>query len=106
MEKMSSLLGKTADQIYDLRILSKEEYEDMFPFGSSRELVFGAACYLVGCGKGRLELSHVYAEGGSVWVLFERFARGGYEKVEVLVPARRSQIELDIQYGMRASLID
>jgi hypothetical protein len=103
---MSSLLGKTADQIYDLRILSKGEYEDVFPFGSGRELVLGAACYLVDSGRGRLELAHVYADGGSVWELFKRFARSGYEKVEVFVPARRSQIELDIQYGMRASLID
>jgi hypothetical protein len=103
---MSSLLGKTAEEIYGMRILSKEEYEEEFPFGSHRELVLGAAMYLVTEGRLQIQLSHVHAEGGSVWNSFRRFARGGYESVEIFVPARRSQTQLEIYYGMRASLID
>jgi hypothetical protein len=100
------LLGKTADSIYNLRLLTKDEFEEVFPFRTGLVKVLGAAIWLVQSGKGHLRLEKVTISGGSMWQSYDMWCVGGYEKVEVFVPGKRAQAQLEIEYGMCALLVD
>jgi hypothetical protein len=102
---MDSLLGKTADQIYDAG-LYEWGWIDFSDLGSPAELLWGAARYLIKQARGAFELQHVSGDGYTLWVSWKQFSSGGYEKIEILVSPKRAQDQLRIAYGPRAALIE